>query len=665
MILRVFPLVLCICAGSLGAQSSGIDTSAIDRTIRPQDDFYRYVNGRWLDRTDSASSRNRSRDAQLRVYDEMRSLLASPAFVAESRNADRRKLSDLYRSIMDEQTIESAGMSPLRGDLKRIEEIRSTLDVTRILALLARSGVSVPVAVSVHPDQREPTKYLADLEQSGLSLPDRDYYLSPEPRFVELRAAYVAHVTRVLALAGDAAAESEASTILSFETALATAQWTSVENRDPVKTYNRIALGAVERLAPGLHGTRFLTELGLVGRTPYVNISEPTYFSALGKLVQDTPLPVWRAYLRWSVINHYSPFLSARFGQEQVAFSRLLGGEASSRPRWLRAVGFVDDRMGDALGRAYVEQYFTPGTKARSDTLIRNLIGTFQRRIEALDWMSADTKREAQAKLATLTVKLGQPKRAMDYTSLRTSSTDLVGNIAHARLFRYDRDLDRLGKPIDRDEWAMSALAVNGSYSAVRNEIVLPAALIQPPYFQSDADDAANYGGLGWFIAHELSHAFDNRGNQYDSRGTLRDWWTPADHAQFAQRSAALVAQYSRYEPVTGLHINGALTVGENLADNLGLSIAYEAYHHSLGGRVAPVLDGLTGDQRFYMSFATIWAGKDTDANLVRMIKSDTHSPAPFRVLGTLVNQDPFYAAFNIHDGDRMYVPPAQRVRIW
>jgi predicted metalloendopeptidase len=469
----------------------------------------------------------------------------------------------------------------------------------------------------------------------------------------------------VLSLAHDSSATADASAILAFETTLAAAQWTSVENRDPVKTYNRIELAALERFAPGLHWNHFVADLGLNGRTSYVNISEPTYFRALGKLVQDTPVSVWRAYFRWSVINYYSPFLSTPFGQEQAAFSRLLSGAASSRPRWLRAVGYVDDRMDDALGRAYSDRYFTAETRARAETLIRNLAGEFSRRIEALDWMSADTKREAQAKLAMLTIKLGQPAHATNYTALRTSPTDLIGNTIRARLFKYDRDIDKLGTAIDRNEWSMSALAVNGSYSAVRNEIILPAALIQPPYFQSKADDAVNYGGLGWFIAHELSHAFDNRGNQYDSRGNLRDWWTPNDHAQFAKRSAALVAQYSQYQPVPGMHINGELTVGENIADNLGLAIAYDAYHHSLGGRTPTVLDGLTGDQRFFMSFAAIWAGRDTDANLVRMIKTDTHSPGPFRVRGTVVNQDPFYAAFDVHDGDGMYVPPSKRVQIW
>ena len=661
----VFSLAFCICAKPVCAQVSGIDTSAIDRTVRAQDDFYRYVNGRWLDRDDSTSSESKSRDAALRVYEEMRVVLESPVPVTGSRNLDRRKLSDLYHSFMDERTIESAGISPLRNELQRIAQVRSAVDVARMLAHLARLGVSAPVAISVHPDDRESTKYMADLEQSGLNLPGRDYYLSHEPRFSEIRAAYVAHVARVLSLADDSSAAADASTILAFETTLAAAQWTSVENRDPVKTYNRIELAALERFAPGLHWNRFVAELGLNGRTPYVNISEPTYFRALGKLVQDTPVSVWRAYFRWSVINYYSPFLSTPFAQEQAAFSRLLSGAASSRPRWLRAVGYVDDRMDDALGRAYVDQYFTAETRARADTLIRNLVAAFSRRIQALDWMSADTKREAQAKLAMLTIKLGQPGRATDYAALRTSPTELIGNTIRARSFKYDRDIEKLGKAIDKDEWSMSALAVNGSYSAVRNEIILPAALIQPPYFQPKADDAVNYGGLGWFIAHELSHAFDNRGNQYDSRGNLRDWWTPNDHAQFAKRSAALVAQYSQYEPVPGMHINGELTVGENIADNLGLAIAFDAYHQSLGGRTAPVLDGLTGDQRFYMSFAAIWAGRDTDANLVRMIKTDTHSPGPFRVLGSVVNQDPFYAAFGIHEGDRMYVPPSKRVQIW
>jgi putative endopeptidase len=671
---RVILLVICVSAGSLSAavtsaaQSSGVDTTGFDRSVRPGDDFYRFVNGRWIERSEIPpylSGWGAGSESQVRAFAEMRDILSSPMSGRDARDPDRRKLADLYQSYIDERAIESAGITPLQAELARISAIKSTVDVAATLAHFARLGISSPIAISVHPDDRDPTRNMADVEQSGLTLPDRDYYLSAAPRFTDTRTAYRDHIERVLALSGDRAAAENATAIIAFETKLAAAQWTSVENRDPVKTYNRVELTALETSAPGLHWNRLAADLGLSGRAAHVNISEPTYFKELGRLVQETPPAVWSAYFRWSLVSHFSAFLAKPFDDERIAFSQTMSGVTVSRPRWMRAVGFVDDRMGNALGRLYSERYFPQESRARVETLVRSLLAAFRSRLQALDWMSLATRREAEAKLTALTVKLGNPTRRQDYGALRTSPHDLVGNVIRARSFKYDLDLDRLGKPIDREEWGMSPLTVNGSYSALRNEIVLPAALMQPPYFQSTADDAVNYGGLGWFIAHELSHAFDNRGNQYDSHGNLRDWWTADDHERFAARTAALIEQYSHYEPVPGMFINGALTVGENIADNLGLAIAYEAYHQSLGTRIAPVLDGLTGDQRFYVAFARVWASKSREASVIQGLKSDTHSPANFRVLGALVNQDPFYAAFDVQQSDSMYVPPSRRVRIW
>jgi putative endopeptidase len=661
-------LVSLVPAVQVSAQAAGASTYAFDRTIRPQDDFYGYVNGPWLEKNDIPpyfSSWGTGPELQVRIWSEIRSILESPRVGPHALDPDSRKVSDLYHTFINEQRIESSGLTPLRDELARVAAIATPGDVATLLAHFVRAGIASPITLSVHPDDKDPTRYIADLEQSDLSLPDRDYYLSDDPRFRTIRAEYRAHVERVLALAADKSAVADAAIILDFETRLAAAQWTRVENRDPVKTYNRVMLSDLDSVAPGLHWSRVVAELGLARRVSFVNVSEPSYFNALGVLVERTPPSVWRAYFRWCLVNRFSPFLPRRFADESSAFSGTLFGDAVSRPRWMRAVTFVDDRMGYALGRIYVQQYFPLQAKARAQALIDNLLAAFRSRIVALDWMSPETKREAQAKIDALVVKLGSPDRREDYTKLHTNPTDLIANLLNVRSFRYQRDLDRLGKPVDRSEWGMSPATVNGYYSALRNEVVLPAALMQPPYFQPDADDAVNYGGLGWFIAHELSHAFDNRGNQYDSKGNLRDWWTKNDHEQFAARSQALIEQYSRYEPVSGMFINGQLTVGENIADNLGLSIAYDAYHLSLGSRVAPVINGLTGDQRFYVSYATIWAAKERQASAIAHIKSDTHSPAKFRVQGAVVNQDSFYAAFGVHAGDGMFVPPEKRVKIW
>lgn len=666
--------ILSVCVLSLSpsaraeAQGSGIDSTALDKSVRPQDDFYRYATGGWVSRNNTPAYMtgwSTSLELQVRIYRDMSEILTRRSSPLVTRDADMRKVAEVYQSFMNEAAIESAGLVPLHDELARITAVRSARGVTEMLAHFIRLGLPAPIAFSVHSDDRDPTQYVADLEQSGLGLPDRDYYTSGDARFQDIRSKYRNHVERVLALSGDRDAARTADSVLALETRLAAAQWTGIENRDPVKTYNRMAFTALDSVAPGLNGSRLAAALGLPSKTPHVNISQPSYFRTLGALVRETQPSVWRAYFRWHLVDAYSLYLSKPFNDERIAYSTSINGPTVSRPRWLRAIGIVDDRMGGAVGRLYVEQFFPPAARARADAVVRNLVLAFRRRIDSLDWMSPETKREAQAKLNALNIKLGSPTQWQHYAPLRTSPTDLIGNILRLQALRYDRTIAKLGTPVNREEWGMSVLSVNGSYSALRNEILLPAALMQPPYFQPNADDAVNYGGLGWFIAHELSHAFDNRGNHYDGRGQLRDWWTKSDHDAFAVRSSALVDQYSRYEPVPRLFINGALTVGENIADNLGLAIAYDAYHYSLGERAAPVLDGFTGDQRFYLSFATIWAGKSRENDLVQMIKSDTHAPSEFRVRGALANHDPFYAAFGVQSGDRMFVAPAQRVKIW
>lgn len=671
---RSFAVALSACVGMLSAttpaiaQRSGIDTTALDRLVRPQDDFYRFANGRWIDRNEIPpymASWSTNFELQVKIYRDVSELLTRRASPVLARDADLRKVADVYQSFMNEAAIEHAGLTPLRGELAQIAAVANATDVTNMLAHFIRLGLSAPIAISVRSDDRDATRYMVDLEQSGLGLPDRDYYSSTDARFQNIRNKYHDHIARVLALSGDRDATRNADSVLALETRLAQFQWTAVENRDPVKTYNRVAFTSLDSFAHGLNGQQLAAALGLRNATTLANISQPSYFRALGGLIHGTRASVWRAYFRSHLLDAYSPFLAKSFDDERIAYSASLNGPTVSRPRWLRAVGIVDDRMGGAVGKVYVQHFFPPMASAHAELLVRNLSLAFRRRIESLDWMSAQTKREANAKLDALRIKLGAPPQWQNYTPLRTSPTELIGNILRLQSLRYNRTIARLGTQVDRDEWGMSVLSVNGSYSALRNEILLPAALMQPPYFQADADDAVNYGGLGWFIAHELSHAFDNRGNQYDSQGQLRDWWTPTDHSAFALRSSALVDQYSRYEPVPGLFINGALTVGENIADNLGLAIAYDAYHLSLGGRAAPVLDGFTGDQRFYLSFATIWGGKSREATLVQIVKSDTHAPAEFRVRGALANHDPFYAAFAVAEGDRMFVAREQRVRIW
>jgi predicted metalloendopeptidase len=470
----------------------------------------------------------------------------------------------------------------------------------------------------------------------------------------------------MMTLAGDATAADDAKAIVELETALAKVQWTKVENRDPVKTYNKYELDKLPALAPGYDWKKFLVATGIDGKVSYLIVSQPSYITGFAQALAGTPLPVWKAYLRWHLISTYAPFLSKGFVDQEFAFTgTAIRGVPENRPRWKRGVAAVEESIGEGLGKLYVTQYFPPANKARMEELVANLLKAYQQSIDTLDWMSPETKKEAQAKLAKFTPKIGYPKKWRDYSSLNITADDLVGNMERAQTFEFDRNVNKLGKPIDRDEWGMTPQTVNAYYNPELNEIVFPAAILQPPFFNAAADDAVNYGGIGAVIGHEISHGFDDQGSQYDGDGNLRDWWTAADHQKFAEKTKALVAQYSAQSPLPGYPVNGELTLGENIADNSGMAIAYKAYRLSLHGQDAAVIDALTGDQRFFMGWAQVWRGKARDNEAIRRIKVDPHSPAVVRGSVPLKNQPAFFEAFDIKPGDKMYAPPEQRVIIW
>ncbi len=655
------------------AHLSGIDVAGMDPAVRPQNDFYEYANGRWLAHATippDKPSYSMFTEVADRTLEQLRGIVEEAARSATAPpGSEMRKVGDLYASFMDEAAIEAAGLKPLHTELARIDALRSKTELPALIAHLSRIDVTTPYDIGVGPDARDSTKYAVGIDQGGLGLPDRDYYLrDDDARLKAAREKYAAHIAKMLELAGDAPARAarEAADILALETAIARAQWTKVELRDPVKTYNKTPYSKLPALMPDYGWTGYLQAAGIAHQVDYLIVGEPSYFEALDHILRQTPLAVWKSYFRWHLLSSFAPYLPRAFVDEDFAFyGGVLRGTPENEPRWKRGIHFVGGAMGEGLGKLYVAKYFPPQYKARMEALVGNLLAAYRHDIDALDWMGPATKKEAQAKLARLAAKIGYPNRWRDYSALTIVRGDLVGDVIRAREFEYHRQIAKLGKPIDREEWEMTPQTINAYYRPDLNEIVFPAAILQPPFFNPHADDAANYGAIGAVIGHEMSHGFDDQGSQYDANGNLRDWWTPADHERFAAKTAALVAQYDEAEPLKGYHVNGKLTLGENIADNSGLAIAYKAYKLALRGAPAPVIDGFTGDQRFYLALAQVWRSKIRDPMLVMLLKADPHSPPEVRGSLPLRNQPAFYAAFDVKPGDRMYLPPGERVIIW
>jgi putative endopeptidase len=657
---------------SAPALVSGLDTQYFDDTARPQDDLYQHVNGKWLAVTEIPPDKGRY-DQFSKVIDDvqnqLRSVIEGLQKSVDPADPDQQKIADLYSSFMDEAALESLGLKPLAGEFARIDALKDRGQIAALIAHYNEVGISAPYTPQVHQDAKDATRYVFDLVQDGLGMPDRDYYLQDDDRLKQIRASYLGHVEKMLRLAGDQEAAQHAKDILGLETALAKVQWTKVDNRDPQKAYNKVEFTKLAALAPGYNWKAYLAASGVQGKTDYFVISQPSYITAFDRLLQQTPLPVWRSYFRWRVLNDCAPYLSKAFVDEGFAFTGVaLSGTKENEPRWKRGLELVDAAIGEGLGKLYVAKFFPPQYKARMDQLVKNLLAAYKADIDTLDWMGPETKQKARDKLAHFVTKIGYPEKSRDYSALSIVKGDLLGDVLHANSFEYQRNLNKLGHPIDRTEWGMTAQTVDAYYNPELNEIVFPAAILQPPFFNANADDAVNYGGIGAVIGHEISHGFDDEGSQYDGNGDLLDppgWFTQADLDHFKAKTHALVQQYAAYSPVPGFPINGELTLGENIADNSGLAIAYKAYQLSLAGKQAPVIDGLTGDERFYMGFAQIWRSKARDNELIKRIKSDPHSPERFR--GTLpeMNQASFDAAFGVNEGDKMYLAPDKRVTIW
>lgn len=651
--------------------TSGLDLQWIDKTVRPQDDFFKFMSGKWLASTEIPADRARygSFD-QLRELSEKRSHEIIEALAKDNKlvlGTNQQKIADLYNSFLDEKRIENLDIAPLKREFSRINTTVHKADLPILMAQLARLGVALPLQGFVGQDARDSSRYTVYLSQGGLGLPDRDYYLKKDDAKMQgYRDAYLQHIEKMLTMSGDAEASKNAAAIFAFETQLATNQWSRVENRNPVKTYNKFQIDKLKELSSDFDWTAYFDSLGTSGKTDYVIVRQPSFVTGLNALIKDVPLETWKAYLKWQVLNAYAPFLSSRFVEQDFAFNSIaLRGIPSNQPRWKRAVGRVEEALPEALGQLYVEKYFPPEYKARMQSLVNNLVVAYQQSIETLTWMSADTKKEALAKLAKFTPKIGYPDQWRDYSQLVILKDDLVGNVIRARDHEFKRQLAKLGQPVNRYEWGMSPQTVNAYYNSRQNEIVFPAAILQPPFFNPNAEDAVNYGGIGAVIGHEISHGFDDSGSQSDGDGNLRDWWTKEDKENFKKLTGALIEQYNAYSPVPGYNVNGALTLGENIADNSGLAIAYKAYQISLKGKAAPVLDGYSGSQRVFMGWAQVWRGKAREAEAIRLIATDPHSPSAVRGNAPLTNLNEFYQAFGVKEGDKMFVAPEKRITIW
>ena len=648
--------------------SSGIDTGNFDTTIDPGDDFYRYVNGTWLTETTLPSDKSNF-GAFTALGDEaeenLRRIIEDAAATEAPQGSDMQKVGDFFTSFMDIDRIEALGAEPLQSTLSDIVSVQSKDEMLIKMAELNHLSVQMPVGIYISNDAMQSDQYISYLNQWGLGLPDRDWYLTEDDEsHRQAREAYGDYIGKVLELAGYERAEEAVRSVLGIEFLIAQAHWDRVKNRQRELTYNKMILDDVSGLSPDMDWAGFLETLG-VDETSVV-VRQPDYIEALNGIWNTTILAQWKDYTAFKFVDSVAAYLSEDFVQAQFEFEgRTLGGLEEIRPRWKRGVDVVDSALGEVVGRLYVEQHFRDEAKTRMDVLVENLREAFREGINELEWMTDTTKAEAQEKLAKFTTKIGYPDDWKDYSALEVRADDIVGNVQRSRRVEHNREMDKLGAPIDRGEWFMTPYTVNAYYNPPMNEIVFPAAILQPPFFNVDADDAVNYGGIGAVIGHEFSHGFDDQGRKSDGDGNLRDWWTEADAAAFSERADRLVAQYNQFEVLPDKFLNGDFTLGENIGDLSGLAVAYKAYRMSLNGEEAPVIDGLTGDQRFFMGWAQVWRRLYRDENLEMRITSDPHSHSEARVNGVVRNFDTWYEAFNIQPDDALYLPPEERVKIW
>lgn len=650
------------------ALPSGIHTDELDPAIRPQDDLFRHVNGAWIARTEIPSDKARYGSFYLLAEEAEK---AVRDIIVESQSADpgteARKVGDLYASFMDEARVQGVGAGPLKPLLAQAAAVASIDDLLTTLGTLERGGSSGFFQLFVDNDPGEPERYLVFVEQGGLGLPDESYYR--EEKFAEIRTAYLAFLDRMLGLAGLDAPAERAARIFALETEIATHHWDNVTNRDSEKTYNPMRWEAANDLVGAVDMDVWLSALGVPEHSfDEVVVRQPSFMAGLESVLRADNLDAWRDWLAWQVIRSNAAYLSNDFVEANFDFyGKTLTGTPELRARWKRGVSLVEGALGEAVGHIYVERHFPEAAKHAMDVLVANLVEAYRQSIEKLEWMGADTRARALDKLSKFTPKIGYPVKWRDYSSLEIDASDLIGNVRATNEFEFQRELGKIGKPLDRDEWFMTPQTINAYYNPGFNEIVFPAAILQFPFFDENRDAAANYGAIGAVIGHEIGHGFDDQGSKYDGDGRLTDWWTPEDRAAFEERTKVLIEQYNALAPaqVPDHHVNGALTIGENIGDLGGLAIAWKAYLISLGGEEPPVIDGMTGAQRFFLSWAQAWQLKARDEEVIRLISIDPHSPNEFRCNQIVRNIDEFYGTFGVTEQDSLWLDPKDRVTIW
>ncbi len=648
-----------------------INPKNMNTKVLPGNNFYEYVNGGWV-KEHPVPPEYSQYGAFTILYEEnqkkLRTLIKKVSMEEEApKGSIAQKIRDFYNSGMDTVTIEKMGIKPIEKELNKINSLSSKEDVIAYMATMHRYGISPVFYFFTEADQRNSVMNIGNLYQGGLGLPDVDYYLNDDAASKKLREAYADHLTKMFMLKGDntTQATKEAKAVMALETKLAQVSFTRVEQRDPVKNYNKMTLDQLKETAPGYNWNLFFETLGLKNPGD-INVGQVKFFKGVSKLMDETDLDTWKAYLTWNLLDASANYLSKDFVEQNFDFyGKTLSGQPKMQPRWKRVLSVVSGGLGEALGQLYVEEYFPSSSKERMVTLVNNLRTAFGQRIEKLDWMTNDTKKKALEKLNAITVKIGYPDKWKDYSKLEIVPNSYFDNIIAVRTFNFNRDLNKIGKPVDKKEWGMTPQTVNAYYNPSNNEIVFPAAILQPPFFNPEADDAVNYGAIGVVIGHEMTHGFDDQGRQYDKDGNLNDWWTEADAKAFKEKTDKLVALYNNYVVLDSLHVNGKLTLGENIADLGGLNISYQAYQNSLNGKTPEPIDGLTYDQRFYMGFAQVWRQSIRPKAMAQRLKIDVHSPGEARVNIPPFNIDAFIKAFNVKEGDKLFIPKDKRAYIW
>jgi len=649
---------------------SGIDLSHLKPTVRPQDDLYRHVNGTWIDQAEIPSDRS-SDGAFYALYQQaeaqVREIIEESAQLKSSAGTITSKIGDLYKSFMDEARIEMQGLSPISADLKRALSVANRDEFFQTLGEFEARGLGGIFYQYITTDNMDSKTNIAYIGQSGLSLPDEAYYREDE--FAEIRTALQLHIEKMFTLAKIDNAPEHAKRILDLETKIAATHWDQVRDRDAILTYNKMSYSELVSSTPGFDWDRWVGASGTPKKVlENCVVRQPSFFSGIGKLLNSFNAESWSSWLAWHLLSGAASYLSSEFVNENFAFyGTTLSGTPELKARWKRGVGLVEGSLGEAVGQIYVQRHFPPEAKTRMVELVKNLIEAYRVDIAALNWMTPETKSKAFEKLDKFTPKIGYPDKWRDYSKLEISADDLMGNLERISKFNQDYEFAKIGAPVDRSEWLMTPQTVNAYYNPGMNEIVFPAAILQPPFFDLNADDAANYGGIGAVIGHEIGHGFDDQGSKYDGDGNLKNWWTDSDRAEFEKRANTLIAQYEELHPLEApdVHVNGALTIGENIGDLGGLTIAIKAYELSLNGKPAPVIDGLTGEQRLFMGWAQCWRQKMRPEEVRRRVATDPHSPDEFRCNQVVRNLDEFYQAFNVQSSDALYLPENERVRIW